>query len=106
MEVKEKIDVLVESGQIEWKKHALQRMFERAISRAEVKKTIVNGEVIEVYEEDYPFPSFLIANINSEKPLHVVLSYDERMQMCYIITAYEPDTRYFLDDLMTRRENE
>jgi hypothetical protein len=62
--------------------------------------------IIETYEDDYPFPSFLIAYINETKPLHVLLSYDKEAQMCYIITTYEPDTRYFQDDLLTRKNDE
>jgi TusA-related sulfurtransferase len=106
MGIKRRIVQLVESGKIEWKKHALQRMFERAISRAEVKQAIKYGEIIEVYKEDYPFPSFLIASINSDNPLHVVVSYDEEAEICYVITAYVPNTTYFLDDLVTRRKDE
>ncbi len=106
MELKKKVDLLVDSDKVEWKKHVLQRIFERSISRSEVKKAIVDGMIIESYLEDYPIPSFLIAHVHMPKPLHVVVAYDEYSQICYIITAYEPDTKYFLRDLITRRNNE
>jgi hypothetical protein len=105
-EIKEEIASLIKSGKVEWKKHALQRIFERSISRYEVKQAILNGLIIERYEDDYPFPSFLIAYINEAKPLHVLLSYDKEAQICYIITTYEPDRRYFQDDLLTRKNDE
>jgi hypothetical protein len=106
MELKTKIDLLVLDSKVEWKKHALQRIFERSISRDEVKKAILDGMIIESYLDDYPFPSFLIAHINMDKSLHVLVSYDEYSQICYIITAYEPDTKYFKTDLITRKNDE
>jgi len=106
MELKTKIEMLVSSGQIEWKKHTLQRMLERDISRDAVKQAILDGKIIEEYKNDYPFPSCLIACVDNKKPLHVVVSYDEEKDICYIITTYVPDTKYFLDDLITRRKDE
>lgn len=91
---------------ISWQKHALQRMLERSISIDEVKFALKNGEIIEKYSEDYPFPSVLIAYVNSQKPLHVVSSYDEESSSFYIITAYIPDTKHFEDDLITRKKDE
>ncbi len=41
MELKTKIDSLVVDGKVEWKKHALQRIFERSISRDKVKQAIL-----------------------------------------------------------------
>ena len=37
---KEKIIKALESGTIEWRRHALERMLERDISRVEVKMTL------------------------------------------------------------------
>ena len=81
-------------------------MFERGISRQEVKEAVLNGIVIEDYLNDYPFPSILVADVLKSKPLHVVVSYDAENLKCYIITAYEPDTKHFKDDLITRKEDE
>jgi len=89
-------------GRIEWLKHSLQRMFERDISRREVTTAILQGIVIEEYSADQPYPSVLIAWVY-DRPLHVVVSYDESEAICYIITAYIPDKKYFEDDLVTRR---
>jgi len=101
----EKISLSVKEEKISWKKHALVRMFERGISREEVKYVILNGEVIENYSEDYPFPSVLIAYVsNGHRPLHVVASYND--SHCYVITAYEPDEKRFENNLKNRRSNE
>ncbi len=106
MEIKDKIDLLIKNGKVEWKKHALQRIFEREITRDEVKQAILNGKIIEDYSDDYPFPSVLIAYIDKSKQLHVLVAYDEITQICYIITAYTPDERHFEVDLITRRKDE
>ncbi len=88
--------------EIFWQKHALQRMMERGISRKAVKFAIENGMVIEKYEDDKPFPSFLVACIKQPKPLHVVISVDAKK--LYVITAYYPDSNHFEDDFITRKK--
>lgn len=54
----------VTKGHVLWKKHALERMLERSISRLAVKRAIAHGVIIEQYPNDYPVPS-LISNISS-----------------------------------------
>jgi hypothetical protein len=99
---KEKIIEALEIGNVEWRRHALERMLTRDISRREVKMTLQNGEIIENYETDVPFESALFFYIDS-KPVHVVASLDEDTKTIYIITAYVPDTTHFYEDLKTRR---
>ncbi len=67
-----------------------------------LQSVILKGRAIEVYSGDRPYPSILIAWID-DKPLHVVVSYDDVEDMCYIITAYVPNEKYFEKDLITRR---
>ena len=99
---KEKIIEALESGTIEWRRHALERMLERDISRKEVKITLRDGEIIENYETDVPFESALFFYIDS-KPIHVVTSLDEASKTIYVITAYVPNIAHFNEDLKTRR---
>jgi hypothetical protein len=106
MMILDKIKQSTQNSSISWQKHALQRMFERNITRAEVKQAILSGDIIEDYSDDYPFPSVLIASIKHTKPLHVVVAYDESALTSYIITAYIPDDTHFEQDLITRKEND
>lgn len=101
---KDNIKGIVSSGSIVWRKHALQRIMERQIVRADVKKAITEGAVIETYTSDTPFPSLLISHVNYGSPLHVVVAVDQENSICYIITAYVPDEKYFESDFMTRRK--
>lgn len=93
----------IENGDIRWSTHCLERMQERDISRADVKKCIANGEIIEDYSDDFPHPSCLVFGYTvNEKIIHVVVGCDE--EYIYIITAYYPNTIKFEDDLKTRRK--
>ena len=64
--------------------HLLTRMRQRSIRLKDIEYAITNGEIIEQYPADYPFPSCLI---NAEN-IHVVCSVSEKH--LYIITAYRP----------------
>lgn len=92
----------ITTGRVLWKKHALERMMEREISRAQVLQAITQGQIIENYPDDYPVPSFLFLAYEPE-PLHVVVAYDAQTLQCHVITAYRPDLIHFETDFMTRR---
>jgi len=99
---KEKIIEALEMGNIEWRRHALERMLERDISRSEVKMTLRESMIIENYETDLPFESALFFYLGA-KPIHVVASLDEVTKSIFIITAYVPSITHFYEDLKTRR---
>ena len=86
-------------------RHALQQSNKRGISLAEIRECIMNGEIIEQYPDDFPFPSCLVYGKSaSERVLHVVVS--EETVNGRIITAYVPNTTIFKSDLKTRREKD
>lgn len=96
------LQYLCRNGKIIWKEHAQQRLLQRNTLRAEVKQSIMSGEIIEIYDKDKPFPSCLILGYTQNtRPLHIVCSTDGNY--LYIITSYEPDNIKFCDDLKTRR---
>ena len=90
-------DRLVFSG------HAVQQMFYRRISRDDVRSAITYGEIVEEYSDDQPYPCCLILDYVEGNPLHVVFSHDSTTHTCYVVTAYIPDLRIWLDDFKTRR---
>ena len=90
-------------GKILWTAHALERLQERDITVADVKSCIMNGEIIEEYPNDFPYPSALIFGYNiAGKIIHVVCGVDDNF--LYLITAYVPTSEKFLGDLKTRRK--
>ncbi len=71
--------------------HAVQRMFERGISDTDVRDVLENGQVIEAYPDDLPFPSRLMLGRCAGLPVHVLASDDEQDQATVVITVYVPD---------------
>ena len=77
--------------QIEYRVHATRRMFERDINEDEVEMVLEKGNVIERYDDDFPFPSVLINGKESGKSyLHVVAAINESERKLIIITTYKP----------------
>lgn len=48
------------SNKVIFKNHAVLRMLERGITKSEVLHVIDEGEVIEIYSDDKPYPSCLM----------------------------------------------
>ena len=71
--------------------HAIQRMFERNISETEVRDVLENGEEIESYPDDLPFPSRLMLGRSGGCPIHVLASDDLKALVTMVITVYTPD---------------
>ena len=92
----------MDCSQFEYSNHAIAQMFKRSISADDVEATIANGEVIKDYPQDTPFPSQLKLHFVSSRPIHVVVSQDIITGVCYIITAYEPDSSLWKSDFKTK----
>lgn len=99
-----KLRALTSQRKIIWKRHALERMLERELSRAIVLQVIANGELIEDYSEDRLLPSGLLLGWDGKRPIHVVVTLDLEEELVGIITAYEPTTEHFVPDFRTRRK--
>ena len=77
--------------------HLTTRMRQRQIRLEDIKNTIKNGQIIEQYPTDYPFPSCLINGNN----LHIVCSIGSGR--LYIITAYKPSNEKWENDGSKRK---
>ena len=79
------------AGQILWTEHLILRLRERHIKRDDIISCIQNGEIVEQYPDDIPFPSCLIlGNNTNKKPLHVICAINQDSYCC-MISAYYPD---------------
>ena len=85
--------------------HAIQRMFERNIDEKDILSIIKQGEIIENYPDDKPYPSFLISGNIGGKPLHVVTALDGKAKTCYVVTVYYPDPELWEPGLKKRRKS-
>ncbi len=83
--------------------HAENRSRMRNITQDDIKTCIMNGEIIEQYPDDYPYPSCLVYGKTEDgRVIHTVIC--DNGDAAKIITVYEPDTTYFKRDLKTRKE--
>ena len=88
---------------IRWTGHVLKRLMQRGISQADVTHAIRDGEIIEEYPDDYPFPScLLLGSTAAGTALHVVCG--QGPDEVWMITAYCPDSAEWEDDLKTRKK--
>lgn len=88
-----------------WTKHCLNRINQRNITTTDVKRAIINGQIIEYYFKDYPYPSCLILGYNLNNiAIHIVCSVSEK-SVC-MITVYYPDNKEWKEDKKTRRKND
>ena len=83
--------------------HALQRMFLRDISEEDVRKVILEGEVLENYPDDEPYPSRLILGWRRQGPVHVVIAENREERKIIVVTAYEPDADKWNKDFRRRK---
>lgn len=83
--------------------HAVQRMFERNISRDDVRAVLATGDVIHEYPDDAPYPSRLILGWRGERPLHVVAADNHVAHETIIITVYQPDPDQWEPDFRSKK---
>lgn len=83
--------------------HSSERCRQRGIKKRDIRNAVMNGEIIEQYPDDFPFPSCLVCGFSIEnKILHVVMS--DEGSGSRIITAYYPDAEKWEKDYKTRKE--
>lgn len=93
---------LADSEQIMWRSHIILRMQQRGITINNVLECISNGEIIEYYHDDYPFPSCLISGrCGNREGLHLVCALGQGK--VWMITAYRPSALAWKEDFKTRR---
>jgi hypothetical protein len=85
--------------------HAIQRMFERSICKEDILRVIAEGEVIDEYPGDHPYPSMLILGRIDKNVIHAVIARDEINKETIIVTTYIPDPRIWSSDYRTRRKS-
>ena len=98
----EDIVLLCKERSLQWTNHILERIFRRGISMDDIENALINGEIIEQYPSDYPFPSCLVlGQTKAGKTLHVVCG--SNGEKLWLITAYYPNTFEWTEDFKQRR---
>jgi hypothetical protein len=98
----EDIALLCETGSLRWTAHILKRIFRRGIRKNDVISALKDGEIIEQYPSDYPFPSCLVLGPTKErKALHIICG--SNGAELWLITAYFPSPAEWMEDFRQRR---
>ena len=84
--------------------HALVRMAQRGISEQEVRRALDDGEVIEEYPNDYPFPSRLVLGRCGDRPIHIVVAENHEEYTLIVITVYVPEPAKWQAGFRKRRQ--
>ena len=79
-------------------KHVSDRLRERGIKYSNIKRTIQQGEIVEDYPDDYPYPSCLI----SDGDIHVIAATGSGK--LWFITAYRPDPEKWVNGNKIRKK--
>jgi hypothetical protein len=78
--------------------HADEEAFNDSLTYEEIYSSVMQGEVIEDYPDDKPYPSCLILGRNfSGEPIHSVWAYNPENRWTVLITVYRPDPDRWID---------
>ena len=82
----------IREGRVHITDHAQNEAEEDQLSYDDISASVYQGEVIEDYPDDRPFPSCLIyGNTYSQEPVHSVWAYNKEGGRAILITVYRPD---------------
>jgi adenylate kinase len=95
METIDEIRRLVLEGQFELTAHARERMAERGVSTEDMISLIIDGEIIEDYPDDFPYPSTLIIGYILGDAFHVVAA--KGKNLVKVVTVYRADEEIWLN---------
>lgn len=78
--------------------HADEEADNDRLSHGEIIDSVMNGEVIEAYLDDRPYPSCLVYGITRDGgPVHSVWGYNATEHHVVLITVYRPDPGRWVD---------
>ncbi len=78
--------------------HADEEAVDDNLTNEEIYSSVVQGEVIEDYPNDKPYPSCLVLGRDvSGEPIHSVWAYNPENLWSVLVTVYRPDPRRWID---------
>ena len=90
-------------GPLVFRVHAIKRMFQRRISKDDVRYVLEHDETIETYPQDMPYPSRLVLGWRNARPLHIVAADNVETGETIVITTYEPDPEEWQQEFTRRK---
>lgn len=88
----------IQANRVNITQHARKEAKEDNLLLDEIFDSTQNGEVIEDYPTDTPYPSCLIYGQNQDgHPVHSVWAYAADSQIAVLITVYRPDPNRWIE---------
>jgi hypothetical protein len=93
-----RIHAAIRANRVRIADHADEEAQNDRLAIDEIFHSVENGEIIEDYSEDRPYPSCLIyGNGPDETPIHSVWAYNEESGWVVLVTVYRPDPAQWTD---------
>ena len=88
----------IREGRVRITDHADEEAIDDNLMFDEIYYSVMQGEIIEDYPTDKPFPSCLVMGKNfSGQAIHSVWAYNPKNQWVVLITVYRPDPDLWID---------
>lgn len=105
MELKEIVEA-IRADRVRITDHADEEAQADRLSFDDIFSSVFQGEIIESYPEDRPYPSCLVFGMTSGGgPVHSVWAYNPGNQWAVLVTVYRPDPKRW-DNWRSRRPRE
>jgi|APSaa5957512622_1039677.scaffolds.fasta_scaffold165835_1 hypothetical protein len=97
----------IQSGSVRISDHARDEAREDSLLLKDIFFSVCNGEIIENYSTDKPYPSCLICGFTeTQRPVHSVWAYNKEKQKAILITVYAPDPERWIAFKKRRKKYE
>jgi hypothetical protein len=93
----------VKERKVFWTYHVNMRLKHRFIGREAILQSHSSYEILEEYQEDKYFPSYLVRSAYGNDIIHIVFAADREADNVRIVTAYFPNPAEWERDFRTRR---
>jgi hypothetical protein len=104
-----KLEHIIESirrARLRITEHADEEAQDDRLSFDEILASVLDGEIIEEYPDDKPFPSCLILGETADgEPVHSVWAYNEEIRWAVLVTVYRPDAELWINWRIRRPRN-
>ena len=101
------IRIAIETKKVRVTDHADEEAADDILTLSDIFQSVQNGEIIEDYPTDQPYPSCLIFGKNRDKtPIHSVWAYNKANCWAVLITVYRPDPVRWIEWKTRRKKNE
>ncbi len=94
----EQIVAAIQNNRVRITDHADEEAFDDHLTFDEIYFSVMNGEIIEAYPIDKPYPSCLVMGVNfAGEPIHSVWAFNPDNGWTVLITVYRPDPLRWID---------